>query len=92
MAIARLTSKGQITIPKEIRDLLGIAPGDKLAFVVESDGKVVLPGDVRRVAAARIPETERRQTGHAGSNGKGDRRGGVARPEMIGLDSNLLVR
>jgi AbrB family looped-hinge helix DNA binding protein len=42
MAVATLTSKGQTTIPKEIRDLLGLAPGDKLDFVVESDGKVVL--------------------------------------------------
>jgi antitoxin PrlF len=42
MAIATLTSKGQTTIPKEIRDLLGLAPGDKLDFVVESDGRVVL--------------------------------------------------
>jgi antitoxin PrlF len=42
MAAATLTSKGQTTIPKEIRDLLGLAPGDKLDFVVESDGRVVL--------------------------------------------------
>jgi antitoxin PrlF len=42
MAVATLTSKGQTTIPKEIRDLLGLEPGDKLDFVVESDGRVVL--------------------------------------------------
>jgi antitoxin PrlF len=42
MAVATLTSKGQTTIPKEIRDLLGLAPGDKLDFIVESDGRVVL--------------------------------------------------
>jgi len=36
---SNLTSKGQVTIPVEIRRLLGIAPRDKVAFVV-SDGKV----------------------------------------------------
>jgi antitoxin PrlF len=42
MAAATLTSKGQTTIPKEIRDFLGIGPGDKLDFVVESDGRVTV--------------------------------------------------
>lgn len=42
MVAATLTSKGQTTIPKEIRDFLGIGPGDKLDFVVESDGRVIL--------------------------------------------------
>jgi AbrB family looped-hinge helix DNA binding protein len=34
--LARITSKGQITVPHEIRRALGVRPGDKLAF--ESDG------------------------------------------------------
>jgi AbrB family looped-hinge helix DNA binding protein len=33
---ARITSKGQITVPHEIRRLLGVKPGDDLVF--ESDG------------------------------------------------------
>jgi antitoxin PrlF len=49
MAVATLTSKGQTTIPKEIRDLLGLAPGDKLDFVVEADGRVVLRPATRDV-------------------------------------------
>ena len=28
----RITTKGQVTIPKEIRDALGIEPGDEIAF------------------------------------------------------------
>lgn len=28
----RVTTKGQVTIPKEIRDVLGIEPGDEVAF------------------------------------------------------------
>jgi len=32
MALATLTSKGQVTIPKAIRDSLGLKTGDKLEF------------------------------------------------------------
>lgn len=34
--VARITSKGQITVPHEIRRLLEVKPGDRLVF--ESDG------------------------------------------------------
>lgn len=37
-----LTSKGQTTIPKSIRDRLKLKPGDRVDFVVEDDGKVTL--------------------------------------------------
>lgn len=37
MITARVTSKGQITIPKKIRDKLGICPGEDLGFN-EKDG------------------------------------------------------
>jgi AbrB family looped-hinge helix DNA binding protein len=30
--MSRVTTKGQVTIPKEIRDKLGIEPGDEIAF------------------------------------------------------------
>ena len=33
---ARITSKGQITVPREVRRALGVRPGDKLLF--EQDG------------------------------------------------------
>lgn len=32
---ARLTSKGQVTIPKEVRDALGLSAGDSVLFRVE---------------------------------------------------------
>jgi len=38
---ATLTSKGQITIPKEIREKLDLKKGDKLVLV-EKDGNVIL--------------------------------------------------
>lgn len=33
---AKVMSKGQITIPKDIRDILGISSGDRVTFVVEN--------------------------------------------------------
>lgn len=42
MASATLTSKGQITIPKSIRDLLGLHTGDRINFRTCEDGSVVV--------------------------------------------------
>jgi AbrB family looped-hinge helix DNA binding protein len=35
---ARLTDKGQVTIPKHVRDGMGLRPGDEVEFVAESGG------------------------------------------------------
>ncbi len=40
--VATLTSKGQTTIPKEIRDGLGMKPGDRLSFTLMPDGTVIM--------------------------------------------------
>ena len=37
-----LTVKGQATIPKAIREHLGLGPGDRVKFFVHPDGSVVL--------------------------------------------------
>ncbi|MBI2919207.1 MAG: AbrB/MazE/SpoVT family DNA-binding domain-containing protein [Chloroflexi bacterium] len=37
MAKTRITTKGQVTIPKEVRERLGLRPGDELEFT-EEDG------------------------------------------------------
>ena len=39
---ATLTSKGQTTIPKEIRDELGMKPGDRMTFTLMPDATVVM--------------------------------------------------
>lgn len=38
--LATVTSKGQITLPKEIRDQLGLVVGSKLDFSIEADGSL----------------------------------------------------
>jgi antitoxin PrlF len=40
MPSAKLTSKGQITVPKEVREALGLHTGDRLAFRLCEDGTV----------------------------------------------------
>jgi antitoxin PrlF len=42
MTVSTLTSKGQTTIPKQVREHLKLNPGDKLDFVIESAGRVVV--------------------------------------------------
>jgi AbrB family looped-hinge helix DNA binding protein len=42
MPSATVTSKGQITIPKEVREELGLRVGDRVAFRVLDDGRVVV--------------------------------------------------
>lgn len=37
-----VTAKGQVTIPKPVRDLLGITPGSQVEFRRVADGSVVL--------------------------------------------------
>jgi antitoxin PrlF len=42
MPSATVTSKGQITIPKEVREELGLRVGDRVAFRVLDDGRIVV--------------------------------------------------
>jgi len=47
MATATLTSKGQITLPKTVRERLGVEAGDKVEFVE------IEPGVFKLIAATR---------------------------------------
>ncbi|MDP8234947.1 MAG: AbrB/MazE/SpoVT family DNA-binding domain-containing protein [Candidatus Erginobacter occultus] len=42
MVTATLTTKGQVTIPKEVRKSLGLNSGDRVAFVLHGDSEVTL--------------------------------------------------
>jgi AbrB family looped-hinge helix DNA binding protein len=49
MSEAILTSKGQITIPADIRKLMAISPKDRLTFTPMSDGTVVMRAKTRSI-------------------------------------------
>ena len=57
-----VTSKGQVTIPKSVRDLLGIVPGSEVEFHRGKDGSVVL----MRADAKPMKSRFARLRGHAG--------------------------
>ncbi len=40
--IATITSKGQVTIPAEVRNYLGLRTNDRVAFVIDAEGQVKL--------------------------------------------------
>jgi|GEM_PF-188711 len=42
MPIAAITSKGQVTIPKKVRELFDLHTGDKIEFVFEKEGAVTV--------------------------------------------------
>jgi antitoxin PrlF len=54
-----VTVKGQVTIPKPIRDRLGLAPGSEVEFAIDADGRVLLRkcgdgGEPRPAAPSRF--------------------------------------
>ena len=61
---AKITTKGQITVPVEIRQLLNVKPGDKLRFERKPDGTIFVhkedefPFDRFRGMGTGVPELE----------------------------------
>lgn len=47
MSTGTMTSKGQITVPKEVREAMGLTPGTKVDFIF-SDGQWVISTERRR--------------------------------------------
>lgn len=46
MTVATISSKGQITIPKAVRDKFSLGPGDKIEFFTTSEQVIFLPKTV----------------------------------------------
>ena len=64
MSEAKMTSKGQITVPKDIRLKLNLKPGDRVRFVFEADGRVRLWPVKRDISSLRgiLPKPKRAAT------------------------------
>ena len=64
MELAKVTSKGQITIPVEIRRKLGVKTGDKILFVEDGDKVVII-----NATLAALKEAQRQFAGEAERTG-----------------------
>lgn len=53
----RVGPKGQVVIPKELRDQLGIEPGDEVSFWYHEDHVAVRPTSHRRALRGRFKDT-----------------------------------
>lgn len=63
MATATITSKGQVTIPKDVRDALGLRQGDRVEFSVEEDGTIRIRRKTRSLLdLVGILKTDRKAT------------------------------
>jgi AbrB family looped-hinge helix DNA binding protein len=60
-AAARLSSKGQLTVPKAVRDALGIAEGDEVVFRVEGNRAILArtPDFLSLAGSVSVPAAKR---------------------------------
>ena len=85
---AKVMAKGQITIPKDVREILGISNGDRVTFVVEN-------GNVRLINSAvyAMQILQSKMVGEAEASGLTSddaRRAGRRRPQ--GQESYAVIR
>ncbi len=63
MTATKVTRKGQVTIPKAVRDRLGIVPGSAVAFELAADGRVVLVKADKKRSPSRFEALRGRAAG-----------------------------
>ncbi len=63
-AAAKVTSKGQVTVPKVVRDALGIKEGDEVVFRVEGNRAVLArtPHFLSLAGTIKVPAAKRNAT------------------------------
>jgi antitoxin PrlF len=64
MSESRMTSKGQITVPKAVRVRLNLKPGDRVLFIVEESGAVRMRAANKDISSLRgiLPPPKRKAT------------------------------
>ena len=64
MSEARMTSKGQITVPKAVRVRLNLKAGDRVLFIVEDDGTARLRAINKSISSLKgvLPPPKRKAT------------------------------
>ncbi len=55
--LGKITSKGQITIPKEIRDTLGVSSGDKILFE-KRNGDIIIKKAQKNDVVSVLDQTQ----------------------------------
>jgi AbrB family looped-hinge helix DNA binding protein len=73
----RITSKGQVTIPQDVRDFAGFQPGTEVEFLIGDDGVV------RVIAAGTAEDDSRLRAAIAGLRGSAD--AGLSTDEIMAL-------
>ena len=53
MPSSTVTSKGQVTVPKMVRETLGLQAGDRLSFLIHDDGSVTVEAETVDLASLR---------------------------------------
>ncbi len=82
----RITSKGQVTVPKHIRDRLGIAPGDDIGF--REEGQAVI---VEKVEEPKKLNAGREFARHLGELGDLMRREGKIDPYFANMTTDQIM-